>query len=438
MMKRKAFKSLNVTMPELQRPIMEIGIPEIKVIEKSSNGKEMLLSAVPSEDKRPKHCPHCGSNSIVIHRKSTKQFRDLDIGVYRVGIVLHFHCYRCKGCNSILTPEFHFVDGNFTKRLKDKIQYDSFEMEFADVAKSYGIPPMTVGRFFNEKAQEYWKTYKQEMPEVLGIDEVHLKKHYYGVFVNVNKAYGDVIDISEDRYKPAVIKTLSEFAHPERLKMVTMDMWPPYRNAIKELFPDVPVVIDRFHVIKELQKGLEAIRQKISKSIRDKRKEITDKHERVQLQAEKVSLKNNRFLLLFSMENLSPTQIQNRDKLFKDYPEFSKPYLIKEAFRNIYEMASTKEEALAQYEAWKEEASKIEEFVDFIKTVERWKEEIFAYFDFTGDNRTNAQTESFNGVIKEKERNGRGLSYDVMRAKMIFRRNGQRSVKQFDFAAFKG
>ena len=219
--------------------------------------------------------------------------------------------------------------------------------------------------------------------------------------------------------------------------MVTMDMWRPYRHAVKDLFPGVPIVIDKFHVIKELQKGLEAIRCKISKRIKAEKDDCDNKHTRVNLQRTKVALKNNRFLLLFSEENLSPSQVQNRNKLLSEYPEFQEPYIIKEAFRSIYEIASSKAEALALYKEWKNEAQKYEDFQSFIKMVENWKAEIFAYFDFDGENHTNAQTESFNSLIKEKERNGRGISYEVMRAKMIFRRQGKRSLRLFDFNSFK-
>ena len=415
---------------------MDIGIPEIHIIEKLYHQKQLFLTAIPVSDGRPERCPHCGHKAIRVHRQYTRQFRDLDIGIYHVGIVLHFRNYRCHNCKAVITPTFSFITGNCTKRLKEQIQQDSFEMEFTDVAKAYGITSMTVGRFFRERASDYWQLYELEMPKILGIDEVHLKKHYYGVFVNVSKAYGDVIDISENRSKEAIKEKISQFKHPENLKMVTIDMWRPYRDAINELFPDVPVIIDRFHVIKELQKGLESIRRKISKEIKAERDSAKNKHVRVQLQQQKVSLKNNRFLLLFSMENLTPTQIINRDKILRDYPEFQEPYIIKEAFRSIYETAESKEEALALYEDWKKDAKKYSEFQPFIDTVENWKEEIFAYFDFDGEDRTNAQTESLNGVIKEKERNGRGLSYEVMRAKMVFRRQGKRSVNLFNFDTF--
>lgn len=435
MIKKKNFKIINLKQSHKQ--ILDIGIPEIKIIDRKQKQKEMLLTAIESEEKRPTHCPYCGNNFIVAQKKSTKQFRDLDIGIYRVGIVLHFRCYQCKNCKAVLSPKFSFIDGNFTKRMKEKIQCDSFEMKFADVARIYGIPPMTVGRFFREKAEEYWSTYKLEMPEILGIDELHLKKHDYGIFTNIGKTYNNIIDISENRNKDSIKKTLQKFAYPENLKIVIINIWSPYRDAINEMFPDIPIIIDKFHVIKELQKGLESIKHKINKKINAKRDISKNIQEQGNLQEKNISFKNNRFMLLFSMENLSPTQIQNRDKILNDYPEFHEPYIIKEAFINIYEMANSKEEALAQYEDWKKNAKKYEDFLPFIEMIENWKKEIFAYFDFKKYNHTNIQLKKINYIIKEKEDNGCCISYEVMRAKMIFRKYNKLSIELFDFDSFK-
>lgn len=431
----KKFESISLR--KKYEPVVDIGLPELIVIDKKYGKKnDLLYVAVPADLKRPHRCEHCGSNAIVVKKTVTRQVRDLESNGYKTAILLYVYYYRCNKCGSVFSPDYDCISGNLTTRLKERIQFESFGMEFADVAKIYGVSAMTVGNLFRERAEQYWSTYQLEMPKVLGIDEVHLKKHYYGVFVNVNKTKGDIIELSPGRSKEEIKSVLKSMSHPENLKMVTIDMWPSYRDAVKELFPKVSVVIDRFHVIKELQRGLEKIRRKISKDIQEQRKESTNKHERVKLQEKKVTLKNNRYLLLFSMENLTPTQIKNRDALLQDYPQFQKPYLIKEAFRAIYETAQSSAEAIALYEEWKQEAKKFPEFDDFMSTVERWKTEIFAYFDFTGD-RTNAQTESLNAVIKEKERAGRGLSYEVMRAKMIFRRETQKPIQYFPFDYFK-
>ena len=43
----------------------------------------------------------------------------------------------------------------------------------------------------------------------------------------------------------------------------------------------------------------------------------------------------------------------------------------------------------------------------FITMIRNWEPQIFAYFDFTGDDRTNAQTESLNRAIRNVARDGR-------------------------------
>ena len=65
----------------------------------------------------------------------------------------------------------------------------------------------------------------------------------------------------------------------------------------------------------------------------------------------------------------------------------------------------------------------------------RSQEEIFAYFDYDGPDRTNAQTESFNRCIRSVARDGRGYSFENLRTKMIFRVKEQSSTR-FDFESF--
>jgi hypothetical protein len=49
--------------------------------------------------------------------------------------------------------------------------------------------------------------------------------------------------------------------------------------------------------------------------------------------------------------------------------------------------------------------------------LENWKEHIFAYFNVRY---TNAATEALNGIAKLKHRMGRGYSFEVIRAKVLF------------------
>ena len=49
-----------------------------------------------------------------------------------------------------------------------------------------------------------------------------------------------------------------------------MDMWAQYRDAVHDTLPGVPVVVDKFHVIKELNAQMDAVRASISNDIRER------------------------------------------------------------------------------------------------------------------------------------------------------------------------
>jgi hypothetical protein len=62
-------------------------------------------------------------------------------------------------------------------------------------------------------------------------------------------------------------------------------------------------------------------------------------------------------------------------------------------------------------------------FKELITAVENWKPEILNYF---GTGATNAYTEAANGLAKIANRNGRGYSFEAIRAKIIYGGNVKR------------
>ena len=382
----------------------DIGLSELEINERTINENndytyQATVKVSPSE------CPECGSAHIVKHKKHDRMVRDLNEYEHRVGIVIHGHRYQCKDCGNTFGEELNCVDksGRLTKRLITKIQLESFDKTFKDIADEYGISQPSVKRLFEDYVDELSESYTLYSPQVLGIDEVHLHSQYCGVFVDVLGQ--KVIEMTENRNKVTVKKFLESLPESHKIQCVTMDMWQPYKDAVTDVLGDVPIVIDKFHIIKELNKALEDIRRTLRK---DMEKES------------RVSLKNMRFLFLTGGENLTPRQSKQLDTHLETYPQFQTPYLLKEAFRNIYQFAKTRAEAEKQYAEWVQ-ANADEDchaFDGFISTVANWHTEIFNYFD---NRYTNAQTESLNNVIREVDRAGRGYTFPVLRAKILYR-----------------
>lgn len=384
--------------------MFDISLPELEITEKMTDeNNDCTYQATVKTS--PSECPECGSAHIVKHKKHDRMVRDLNEYEHRVGIIIHGHRYQCKECGNTFGEELDCVDksGRLTKRLIAKIRLECFDKTFKDIADEYGISQPSVKRIFEDYVDELSESFTPYSPQVLGIDEVHLHSQYCGVFVDVLGQ--KVIEMTENRNKVTVKKFLESLPDNHKIQCVTMDMWQPYKDAVLDVLGDVPIVIDKFHIIKELNRALEEIRRTLRK---DMEKES------------RVSLKNMRFLFLTGGENLTPRQSKQLDILLEAYPQFKTPYYLKEAFRNIYQFAETREEAEQLYADWVQ-ANADEEchaYDGFINTVGNWHTEIFNYFD---NRYTNAQTESLNNVIREVDRAGRGYTFPVLRAKILYR-----------------
>lgn len=98
----------------------------------------------------------------------------------------------------------------------------------------------------------------------MGIDEAHLNKNIRCVIVDLEK--GGLIEILESRRKDTVVDYFKSYSHPELVRIVTMDMWLPYKQAVRECFPEAKIVIDRFHVVQLANSAMDGIRVRFAKS----------------------------------------------------------------------------------------------------------------------------------------------------------------------------
>lgn len=211
-----------------------------------------------------------------------------------------------------------------------------------------------------------------------------------------------MIEITADNLKRTVKETIKAMEGYKDIEVVTIDMYSGYRYACQELIPNAVVVVDKFHVVQYAIRALETIRKDIKKSLP---------------KLEQKKLTYDRWILLKNREDLSEHERIKRDEWFFDFPQLAKAYWLKEGIRDIYK-CETKDEAILKFEKWKESIpSDFKPFLDVSKTYTNHKKEIFNYFDMPY---TNAYTESVNNIIKMIEKQGKGYSYEVLRAKVLY------------------
>jgi transposase len=187
------------------------------------------------------------------------------------------------------------------------------------------------------------------------------------------------------------------------IRLVTMDMWRPYRDAVRAILPKATVVVDKFHVLRMANDGIEQVRKELRAGLSLK---------------ERRGLMHDRYVLLRRESELDPRSRFLLDSWTTLHPTVGFAYRLKEDFYGIYD-ATTRSDAGDRYAAWEAGITPdvYEAFKPLTTAWKNWQSEILNYFDHRV---TNAYTESLNALIRQQDRAGRGYSFEALRAKMLY------------------
>ena len=137
-----------------------------------------------------------------------------------------------------------------------------------------------------------------------------------------------VIKILPNRLKETLEGWFDNLTEQERkaIKVVSMDMWSPYRSAVHLKLSHASIVADRFHVMKQLNHQLELLRRRLRKTGDEQLAEL---------------LKNSRWILLKNPCDLNPEEEAKLLRILAASTEMRAMYLLKEEFRTICEQIKT-------------------------------------------------------------------------------------------------
>jgi transposase len=364
------------------------------------------MKVVTGKPETPTVCPRCGVENprVYKHDQQKQTFMDTPMHGKRVGMVVVRQRYRCLECDKTFQQLLPEMDErrNMTRRLAAYIAERSLVRTFTQVAEDVGVNEKTVRNVFREHVAALEAEREVTAPTWLGIDELHLLHRPRCIFTDVKERC--VIDLLASRDKQTVSKWLAKLPDRESVQVVTMDMWKPYRDCALSLLPQAKVVVDKFHVVKMANKCLDDSRKRMrgNMTATDRRKLMRDRH-----------------IILRREKDLSEKDHAAMEAWTGLIPELYYAYQAKEAFFAIYDAAG-RQEAQERYDAWLAGMDMLTRvnFKELITAFENWKPEILNFFDCGAA--TNAYTEAANGLAKIANRNGRGYSFEVIRAKVIY------------------
>lgn len=354
----------------------------------------------------PEVCPKCGVTppTAYLHQYSEQLFNDVPHHGKRAALVVKRRRYKCKDCKGVWTqdlPDMH-EHHRATRRLVGWVQTESMRHTFAHVARQSGFDERTVRRIFEEHAEHLRETVRFATPTWLGIDEVHLLKSARCVFGNL-KAW-TVIEMLPDRRQDRVTRALLNLHHRQKVRLVAIDMARGYLNAVQTALPQATVVIDKFHVVRMASEAMETVRKGVRKGLNSR---------------QRTKLMHDRFKLLRRARDLDDRDRLIMEVWFNTYPELEQAYRLKEAFYDLYDQAMDSQDGKERLDAWRASipSSMKAPFRKLTTALGNWEPYILNHFDYWA---TNAPVEAMNGAIKRMQSEGRGYSFEALRAKVLY------------------
>ena len=201
---------------------------------------------------------------------------------------------------------------------------------------------------------------------------------------------GTVLEVvggrKKENAKDLIDKALNKIQQANVLT-VGIDMWDPFRDAVKELMPMAAIYHDKFHLVKHLNGAVDSVR----------RREVKHQQE----------LKRKRYLFLKDKANFTDKQHMEFDAILKANYETSRAWRIKEDFRNIIKGRHDRAEAFTLYMIWRRRAL-ASDIPEINKVVEMFDRHERGVLNALYMERSNGKAERMNGSIQELQTVGRG------------------------------
>lgn len=188
----------------------------------------------------------------------------LECAGYKTLIRLRKRRFRCKVCGKMAVAETSLVKKNhqISTIVNQKITQKLIEkVPIIAIAESLSISTSTVIR----KLKEFeFKSDLNHLPEHMSWDEYSFKKGKMS-FIAQDYDTRKIVAILDGRTQAIIRNHFLRYSRQvrSRVRVITMDMFSPYYDIARKLFPNAKIVLDRFHIVQHLSRAMNRVRIQI-------------------------------------------------------------------------------------------------------------------------------------------------------------------------------
>ncbi|WP_408099727.1 ISL3 family transposase [Streptococcus pneumoniae] len=249
--------------------LLDIKDPNIQILDiiKKDTHKEIIAKL----DYEAPSCPECGSQMKKYYFQKPSKIPYLETTGMPTRILLRKRRFKCYHCSKIMVAETSIVKKNhqIPRIINQKIAQKLIEkISMTDIAHQLSISTSTVIRKLNDF---HFECNFRNLPKIMSWDVETVR----GVTVSIGRwkmsfiaqdfEKLDIITVLEGRTQAVIRDHFLKYDRAVRcrVKIITMDMFSPYYDLARQLFPCAKIVLDRFHIVQHLSRAMSRVHVQI-------------------------------------------------------------------------------------------------------------------------------------------------------------------------------
>ena len=321
--------------------------------------------------KEERTCTGCGArwDQLRMQGGFERCFRALPVGRRGQFVVLHGHFQYCRHCGRTLREPIDFAKG---KRRRLKV-FERYVVELCRIAPIKHVALfLAVGwdlvkDIFKEHLSDKLRKRKLRNVRYLAVDEFSIRKGHHYMTVVLDLETGQILHVHEGKDGNALIPFLERLKRKKaKIMAVAMDMSPAYMQAVRQVFPEVDVVHDPYHVVTIVNRAIDETRRDMARQLSGQDKQV---------------IKGSRFLLLRALESLKPSSLLRLMMLMEINEPLYAAYLLKEDLRTFWNLPNETLGA-AFLDSWIQQANSLglHHLSKLADTLDRHRQGLLSYF----------------------------------------------------------
>ncbi|WP_405179157.1 ISL3 family transposase [Streptococcus pneumoniae] len=249
--------------------LLDIKDPNIQILDiiNKDTHKEIIARL----DYDTPSCPECGSQMKKHDFQKPSKIPYLETTGMPTRILLRKRRFKCYHCSKMMVAETSIVKKNhqIPRIINQKIAQKLIEkISMTDIAHQLSISTSTVIRKLNDF---HFECNFRNLPEIMSWDVETVR----GVTVSIGRwkmsfiaqdfEKLNIITVLEGRTQAIIRDHFLKYDRAVRcqVKIITMDMFSPYYDLARQLFPCAKIVLDRFHIVQHLSRAMSRVHVQI-------------------------------------------------------------------------------------------------------------------------------------------------------------------------------